>query len=68
MGRIENGQRCGEGEMKKANKTARAEESENKATEVKKTGETKRTGFFWVFFFKKHFRLRGKGRRECEVL
>lgn len=37
--------------MKKANKTARAEESENKATEVKKTGQTKRTGFFWGLFF-----------------
>lgn len=55
MGRIENGQRCVEGEMKKANKTARAEESENKATEVKKTGQRKRTGFFGFFFFKKAF-------------
>lgn len=41
--------------MKKANKTARAEESENKATEVKKTGQRKRTGFFGFFFFKKAF-------------
>lgn len=56
--------------MKKANKTARAEESENKATEVKKTGQRKRTGFFGFFFLKSIFVHKGRDGESvkyCDV-